>query len=62
MQDKYLYVMIDSYGKCWALTDGGTEKVEGLPSLIRQGYRPLRETPFHNSTGVGYMLIVLERE
>jgi hypothetical protein len=62
MHDKYLYAMIDAFGACWTVIDGGTEKVEGLPSLMRQGWRPLRETAFHNSAGTGYILILLERE
>jgi hypothetical protein len=62
MNDKYLYAMLSTYGECWTVTDGGTEKVDGLPSLMRQGWRPVRETPFVQHTGQSYILIVLERE
>lgn len=60
--DRYLYALIDSSGHCWVILDGKTERVAGLPSLFRQGWRPVRETAFHTSVGEGYMLIFLERE
>jgi hypothetical protein len=62
MRDKYLYAILDEYGHCWTVTDGGTEKMDGLPSLMREGWRPVRETAFHPTAGTGYILIVLERE
>ena len=57
--DRYLYVLLDTFGRCWVIKDGETEKVAGLPSLLREGWKPLRETPFDTQT---YMLIVLERD
>ena len=60
--ERYLYAMIDAFGTCWIIRDGGTEKVPGLPSLMLQGWRPVRETPWHSSAGLGYILILLERE
>ena len=60
--DRYLYAILDEYGKCWVITDGDTRKVDGLPSLMRQGWRPLRETPFvSNKMSNNYILIYLER-
>ncbi|MFO0910354.1 MAG: hypothetical protein U0794_18750 [Isosphaeraceae bacterium] len=60
--DRYLYAIIDEYGKCWIVGDGKTQKVEGISSLMRRGWRPIRETPYvaqrMNST---YILICLER-
>jgi hypothetical protein len=58
--DRYLYALIDSFGKCWVIVDGGTQKVEGLPWLMRKGWRPIRETPFA-VPGIAYILICLER-
>jgi hypothetical protein len=60
--DRFLYVMLDSSGRCWAVTDGGTEKIAGLPWLLRQGWKPIRETPLIVSAGSSYVLILLERE
>lgn len=59
MTDKYLYAIIDALGTCWIIVDGHTEKVQGLPWLIRQGWKPIRETPYMIS---GYILIFLERD
>ena len=59
--DRYLYAILDTNGRCWVVTDGATEKVEGLPALMREGWRPIRETPFVPSAGTDYMLICLER-
>lgn len=56
---EYLYAMLDTNGTCWLIRDNTTEKVAGLPSLLAEGWRPLRETSFHE---VPYMMIVLERE
>ncbi len=62
MQDRpdYVYVILDINGACWAVTDGGTKRIDGLPTLFRAGWRPIRETPFHISAGNPYMLILLE--
>jgi hypothetical protein len=46
----YLYVIIDVFGKCWAIRDGETERLAGLPSLLNEGWRPIRETPFPTHT------------
>ena len=62
MTDQYLYAMIDEHGSCWVVVDGGTEKVAGLPSLLREGWKPVRETPFISERMSGlYILICLER-
>jgi hypothetical protein len=61
MTDRYLYAMIDVYGGCWVINDNATEKVEGLPSLMRQGWKPVRETPYVPATGNSYILILFER-
>ena len=62
MKVKYLYVMIDCRGICWAVRDGGTERVAGLASLLEEGWRPVRETPFYYNFVVSYILILLERD
>jgi hypothetical protein len=62
MSDKYLYAIVDEYGSCWVIRDGTTEKVEGLPSLMREGWRPIRETPYPHAPGRLYILICFERE
>jgi hypothetical protein len=62
MMDKYLYAIIDENGACWVINDGGTERVEGLPWLLRQGWKPLRETPYVSDRAMStYILICLER-
>ena len=60
--DRFLYAILDAFGACWVVTDSGTEKVAGLPWLMRQGWRPIRETPLIQSAGASYVLILLERE
>jgi hypothetical protein len=61
--DKYRYAILDENGSCWVVIDGGTEKVEGLPSLMRQGWKPVRETPYVSGRRAAmYILICLERE
>jgi hypothetical protein len=62
MTDKYLYAIIDEHGTCWVIRENTTEKVEGLPSLMREGWRPVRETPFVGETAFTYILICFERE
>jgi len=62
MNDRYLYAIISEYGTCWVIGDSTTEKVDGLPSLMRQGWRPVRETPFIGETSNTYILICFERE
>ena len=59
---QYLYAILNEYGGCWVVTDDGTEKVTGLPSLLGQGWCPVRETPFVGDTVETYILILLERE
>ena len=56
---EYQYVILDANGNCWAVVDGGTERIDGLSSLFRAGWRPIRETPFHSPP---YILILLERD
>jgi hypothetical protein len=63
MTDKYRYAIIDENGSCWVIVDGGTQRVEGLPSLMSEGWRPVRETPFVSERRAStYILICLERE
>jgi hypothetical protein len=59
--DNYLYAIINEYGECWVIRDGTTEKVTGLPSLMREGWRPVRETPFVGERTSTYILICFER-
>ncbi len=59
--DQYIYAIIDPNGHCWVVRDGSTEKAVGLPSLLREGWKPIRETPFVPAAGSEYMLICLER-
>lgn len=60
---EYLYVIIDPNGACWAVLDNDTKRLEGLPALLRDGWRPVRETPFSGvNTTAAYVLILLERE
>lgn len=62
MTDRYLYAIIDEHGSCWVVVDNGTEKSAGLPSLLREGWKPIRETPFvSDRNGFVYILICLER-
>ena len=61
MGDSYLYAIVDEKGACWKITDRGTERVEGLPWLMRQGWKPLRETPFVGEKMSTYILILLEK-
>jgi hypothetical protein len=58
--DHYLYAILDTSGRCWVVRDGATEKVAGLPSLMREGRQPIRETPFVPAAGSEYILICLE--
>lgn len=58
---RYIYAIINANGFCWLVTDSGTKKVQGLPWILRQGWRPVRETPFTPATGTEYILICLER-
>ena len=59
---QYLYAILDEYGKCWVVKDDATEKVRGLPSLLAEGWHPVRETPFVGDTTDTYILILLERD
>jgi len=58
-QVEYLYAIIDAEGQCWRVGDGETESVKGLPSLLKDGWRPVRETPFGDGA---YVLILLDRD
>jgi hypothetical protein len=62
MTDNYLYAIINENGTCWVINDGGTEKVAGLPSLMREGWKPVRETPYLGENAMAaYILILFER-
>jgi hypothetical protein len=61
MKIEYLYAIVDVNGACWRITGRETEKAF-LPELLAEGWRPIRETPFHQATGISYILICLERE
>ncbi|SIO07296.1 hypothetical protein SAMN05444166_2308 [Singulisphaera sp. GP187] len=56
---EFLYVIIDFYGKCWAIREGEAERLPGLPSLLNAGWRPLRETPFPQSEGSDPCILIL---
>jgi hypothetical protein len=55
---EYVYIILDDGGKTWRVLDNDHEEAEGLPSLFKQGWRPIRETPYGDGT---YFLILLER-
>lgn len=59
--DRFLYAIIDVNGSCWVVLDDTTPQVKGLPWLMRQGWKPIREVPYHSPGGQGYILICLER-
>jgi hypothetical protein len=66
--DQYLYAILALDGTCWVVRDGAREEAEGLPSLMREGWRPIRETPFMPGPpsgiaihGYEFILICLER-
>jgi len=62
VNDKYLDAIINEDGSCWVVVDNGTEKSAGLPSLMREGWKPIRETPYvTNRGGFVSILICLER-
>ena len=61
MKTEYLYAIVDIHGACWRIVDRTTEKAS-LPDLLLEGWRPVRETPFPQATGMSYILICLERE
>ncbi|MFO0960338.1 MAG: hypothetical protein U0800_23365 [Isosphaeraceae bacterium] len=56
---EYLYVILDSTGRCYAVGDNGREETPGLASLLRDRWRPVREVPFREAASV---LILLERD
>lgn len=59
----YCYVVLDYGGNCWIVRDNATEKSEGLPSLLAEGWVPVRETPFSpQGSSTPYILILLERD
>ena len=59
----YQYVILDYKGGCWLVLDNAIERCAGLPSLMADGWRPVRETPFHNDSAVTpYVLILLDRD
>ena len=61
--DRYLYAILDTNGSCWVVLDNDNRKVDGLPSLLREGWRPVRETPFHGANSmIAYVLVLLERD
>ena len=61
MKIEYQYAILDVNGACWRITARETEKAS-LTELLDQGWRPIRETPFHQATGPSSVLICLERE
>jgi hypothetical protein len=58
---EYLFVILDYNGVCWIVRDQTTERAQGLPALLAEGWRPVRETPFSGSGMAPYVLILLER-
>ncbi|WP_152049467.1 hypothetical protein [Tautonia marina] len=60
---EYRYVILDYNGNCWLVQDNATQKTSGLPSMLDEGWVPVRETPFHTEgTVTPYVLILLERD
>lgn len=53
------YVILDPGGRCRRVVDGGTEPVDGLVTLLTDGWRPVRETAWQST---GQILILLERD
>jgi hypothetical protein len=45
MDRDFLYALLDVFGGCWVIKDGGTEKVHGLPTLLGEGWRPCARRP-----------------
>lgn len=43
-----LHISMAVQGRCRTLADGRRESVAGLPSLIREGWRTVRETAFRD--------------
>jgi hypothetical protein len=59
----FLYLILEPSGRCRRIVDSGTEAVDGLASLLRDGWRPVRETPFSGSSSSGgQVLLLLERD
>ncbi len=56
---EHLFVVLDNQGICRRIIDGGTEHVAGLPSLLKEGWRPVRETSFGEG---GLVLLLLDRD
>ncbi|RUL87778.1 hypothetical protein [Tautonia sociabilis] len=62
-KSELLYVILDDSGLCRIVRDQATERAEGLPSLLADGWRPVRETPFNAAQGTTpTVLILLERD
>ncbi|QDV35171.1 hypothetical protein [Tautonia plasticadhaerens] len=60
---EFQYVILDYNGVSWLVRDNATERGPGLPSLLADGWKPVRETPFHSESSVTpYVLILLERD
>lgn len=60
---EFLYVILESSGQCSVLKDGGAERIDGIPGLLKDGWRPLRETPFSDSgSAKPCILAVFERD
>lgn len=56
---EYLYAILDSWGQCWRVADGEAQTVPGMPYLLGEGWRPVREVSFGDG---GHVLILLERD
>lgn len=58
MKTEFLYVILNIRGESWVLKDDTYIRTD-LSGLLADGWRPVRETPFHNDNSI---LILLERE
>lgn len=56
---KYLYITLDPRGQSQSIEENGTGPAN-LPELLRDGWRPVRETPFAGQYSL--MLILLEKD
>ena len=60
---QFCYVVLDSEGNSRALKDGDadTEETGVLPRLLRDGWKPVRETPLGGGARLTFSLILLQK-
>ena len=64
MKTETLYVILNQFGKSWAVKDQAIEPAS-LNEFLADGWRPVRETPFASDPAndrPASVLILLERE